>query len=93
MLLEVAGDRELDRHAHAGVLRVGPLPAVQRSGVVEANALVAGHERERVGRRLEAWLDDQKILGRPADVIQAPDGALLVADDQAGAVYRISYQK
>ncbi|MBI2734974.1 MAG: PQQ-dependent sugar dehydrogenase [Rhodospirillales bacterium] len=28
------------------------------------------------------WLDDQKILGRPADVLQAPDGSLLVADDQ-----------
>jgi glucose/arabinose dehydrogenase len=39
------------------------------------------------------WLDDQKILGRPADVIQAPDGSLLVADDQAHAIYRISYQK
>ncbi|GEP56909.1 PQQ-dependent sugar dehydrogenase [Reyranella soli] len=39
------------------------------------------------------WLDDQKILGRPADVLQAPDGSLLVADDQAGAIYRISYQK
>jgi glucose/arabinose dehydrogenase len=39
------------------------------------------------------WLDDQKILGRPADVLQAPDGSLLVADDQTGAIYRISYQK
>ena len=39
------------------------------------------------------WLDDQKILGRPADVLQAPDGSLLVADDWAGAIYRISYQK
>jgi glucose/arabinose dehydrogenase len=39
------------------------------------------------------WLDDQKILGRTADVLQAPDGSLLVADDQAGAIYRISYQK
>jgi glucose/arabinose dehydrogenase len=39
------------------------------------------------------WLDDQKILGRPADVLQAPDGSLLVADDQAGAIYQISYHK
>jgi glucose/arabinose dehydrogenase len=39
------------------------------------------------------WLDDQKILGRPADVLQAPDGSLLVADDQAGAIYRISHEK
>jgi glucose/arabinose dehydrogenase len=39
------------------------------------------------------WLDDQKILGRPSDILQAPDGSLLVADDQAGAIYQISYSK
>ena len=30
--------------------------------------------------------------GRPADVLVAPDGALLVSDDQAGAIYRITYR-
>ena len=30
--------------------------------------------------------------GRPADVLVMPDGALLVADDAAGAIYRISYR-
>ena len=30
-------------------------------------------------------------LGRPADVLVAPDGSLLVSDDYAGAIYRISY--
>ena len=39
------------------------------------------------------WLDGQKIVGRPADILQAPDGSLLVADDQAGAIYQISYSK
>jgi glucose/arabinose dehydrogenase len=39
----------------------------------------------------EGWLDGQDILGRPADILVAPDGSLLVADDQAGAIYRISY--
>ena len=29
--------------------------------------------------------------GRPVDVLQMPDGALLVSDDQLGALYRISY--
>ena len=29
--------------------------------------------------------------GRPVDVMQMPDGALLVADEQMGAIYRISY--
>jgi glucose/arabinose dehydrogenase len=39
------------------------------------------------------WLDGQKILGRPADIQMAPDGSLLIADDQAGAIYQISYGK
>ncbi|MCU0421102.1 MAG: sorbosone dehydrogenase family protein [Cyclobacteriaceae bacterium] len=40
------------------------------------------------------WMDDasQKVWGRPVDVLVAPDGALLVSDDQAGVVYRIAYQ-
>jgi glucose/arabinose dehydrogenase len=41
----------------------------------------------------EGWMANEKILGRPADVLVAKDGALLVADDQAGAIYRISYAK
>jgi len=39
------------------------------------------------------WLDGQKILGRPADILEATDGSLMVADDQAGAIYQISYSK
>jgi len=35
--------------------------------------------------------DGSKILGRPDDILVAPDGSLLVADDQAQAVYQISY--
>jgi glucose/arabinose dehydrogenase len=31
--------------------------------------------------------------GRPAYVAQMPDGALLVSDEQVGAIYRVSYQK
>lgn len=42
----------------------------------------------------EGWLSgDQDYAGRPTDILQAKDGSLLVADDWAGAVYRISYAK
>jgi glucose/arabinose dehydrogenase len=42
----------------------------------------------------EGWLQaDGKVLGRPVDIMQMPDGALLVSDDYAGAVYRISYKR
>ena len=40
----------------------------------------------------EGWLDGTEAWGRPVDVIVAPDGALLVSDDKAGAVYRIAYR-
>lgn len=40
----------------------------------------------------EGWLEDGEVWGRPADVLVAPDGSLLVSDDQAGAIYRISYE-
>jgi glucose/arabinose dehydrogenase len=39
----------------------------------------------------EDWLSDGEVKGRPADVLVMPDGALLVSDDHAGVVYRITY--
>ena len=41
----------------------------------------------------EGWNDDGEYLGRPVDVAQLPDGSILVSDDLAGALYRISYAK
>ena len=39
------------------------------------------------------WLQGQEAWGRPNDVLVMPDGALLVSDDAADAIYRISYTK
>lgn len=39
------------------------------------------------------WLRDGFAWGRPVDVQVMPDGSLLVSDDKAGAIYRISYRK
>ncbi len=39
----------------------------------------------------EGWLGSDGVWGRPVDVLVMPDGALLVSDDERGAVYRISY--
>lgn len=36
---------------------------------------------------------DQSFWGRPAYMLQMADGALLVSDEQLGAIYRISYSK
>jgi len=40
----------------------------------------------------EGWLQENGVYsGRPVDVQQYVDGSLLVSDDKAGAIYRISY--
>ena len=59
-----------------------------------------GHELHAVCRRLAAGSGDDaghttngQTWGRPADVLVMPDGALLVSDDLAGVIYRISYKK
>ncbi len=41
----------------------------------------------------EGWLKGESVSGRPVDVQQMNDGSLLVSDDYAGVIYRISYQK
>ncbi|MFM7486454.1 MAG: sorbosone dehydrogenase family protein, partial [Cytophagales bacterium] len=40
------------------------------------------------------WKDDAKQTnwGRPVDVVVMPDGSLLVSDDGAGVIYRITYK-
>jgi len=40
----------------------------------------------------EGWLRTIFSWGRPEDLLVMPDGALLVSDDKAGVVYRISYR-
>ncbi len=41
----------------------------------------------------EGWLKGSKASGRPVDVLEAPDGSLLVSDDHANMIYRITYDR
>ncbi|MEM6524129.1 MAG: sorbosone dehydrogenase family protein [Bacteroidota bacterium] len=42
---------------------------------------------------IDGWLNDetQDAWGRPVDVLEMPDGSLLVSDDYANLIYRVSY--
>ncbi len=40
----------------------------------------------------DTFLRGPRAWGRPVDVEELPDGSLLVSDDRAGVVYRITYQ-
>ena len=39
----------------------------------------------------EGWLQGEETIGRPVDIQQMPDSSILVSDDHAGLVYRITY--
>jgi len=43
----------------------------------------------------KGWLDTKTddVSGRPVDLEQLPDGSLLVSDDYADVIYRITYEK
>ena len=41
----------------------------------------------------EGWLQGRRAWGRPVDVLELPDGSLLVSDDSANAIYRVTYRK
>lgn len=47
------------------------------------------------GQRIfaEGWLQGSQPWGRPADLLQLPDGSVLVSDDLQGHIYRITYRK
>ena len=54
---------------------------------LDANRKPVAYEPFAVG-----WLSGERAFGRPADVAVAPDGSLLIADDAAGAIYRVRYR-
>ena len=63
-------------------------PIGYRLTVVDVEGEHASHYRTFAS----GWLQGGQAWGRPVDVLEMPDGALLVSDDHLGAVYRITYQ-
>jgi glucose/arabinose dehydrogenase len=54
---------------------------------------LAGNRAVKYQPFAEGWLQEGKAWGRPVDVQVMPDGALLVSDDRANTIYRITYKK
>ena len=66
----------------------------KKSGYRVMQAKVEGGKVVDYGVFAEGFLDAKadSAWGRPVDVMMMPDGALLVSDDHANAIYRISYR-
>jgi glucose/arabinose dehydrogenase len=52
---------------------------------------LAGSEAQSYETFAEGWLQGDDVSGRPVDLLILADGSMLVSDDKAGRIYRISY--
>jgi glucose/arabinose dehydrogenase len=41
---------------------------------------------------ITGWLQKQQEWGRPVDILVLPDGSLLISDDLASVIYRVTYK-
>ena len=78
------------------IARHGSWNKTKKSGYDVVRAIPASDGRTaRIEPFLTGFLDPatDAFWGRPADVMQLPDGSVLVSDEQNGAIFRVSYQK
>jgi glucose/arabinose dehydrogenase len=75
------------------IARHGPWNRTQKYADVSVAYVDAANKVTSVEPFLTGWVKDNTYLGRPVDVLVMADGSLLVSDDHAGAIYRVSYAK
>ncbi len=65
----------------------------KKSGYRIARVELDGNNSVGYGSFIEGWLDEetQEAFGRPVDLLFLSDGSLLISDDVAHAIYRVTY--
>jgi len=66
------------------------------AGPIGYRIMVATVEGDKVAKYepfAEGFLQGKQAWGRPVDLLELPDGSLLVSDDTSGAIYRITYRR
>ncbi|GAB3772193.1 PQQ-dependent sugar dehydrogenase [Ramlibacter monticola] len=74
------------------IARHGPWNRTKKYADVSV-AFKDGKGGVRVEPFMTGFVENNSYLGRPVDFLILKDGSLLVSDDHAGAIYRISYGK
>ncbi|HZP92646.1 MAG TPA: sorbosone dehydrogenase family protein [Burkholderiales bacterium] len=65
----------------------------KKSGYRVMSVSLANGKVEKYEVFAQGWMRNEQAWGRPVDLLVMPDGALLISDDQAGAIYRVTYSK
>jgi glucose/arabinose dehydrogenase len=74
------------------IARHGPWNRTQKYADVSV-AYPDGKGGAKVEPFMTGFVENNNYLGRPVDFLVLKDGSMLVSDDHAGAIYRISYGK
>lgn len=65
----------------------------KKSGYKLSMATLEGNKVTSYKPFVEGWLEaDESVWGRPVDVELLPDGSMLLSDDYANVIYRITYK-
>lgn len=65
----------------------------RKSGYRVISVSLKDNRPDRVEVFAEGWKQGEDNWGRPVDLLELPDGSLLVSDDYANAIYRITYSR
>ena len=69
-------------------------PAAGHTGYRLMVARLEGNRVAKYDVFAEGWLQGgREAWGQPVDLLELPDGSLLVSDDRAGVIYRITYKR
>ncbi len=66
-----------------------------KTGYRVIHAQLEGNKVIKTEPFVTGWLNQEEdsAWGRPVDILPLPDGSMLISDDYADAIYRVTYQK
>ncbi len=82
-------------HSYRGQILIAEHGSWNRSEKIGYRVMlihVAGDRATGKEPFITGWLQGQRAWGRPVDVQVLGDGSLLISDDHAGAIYRVTYR-
>jgi glucose/arabinose dehydrogenase len=83
-----------DRRGDVIIAEHGSWNRSEKSGYRLTRVRMQGDRAVGYEEFVGGWLTpDGKVLGRPVDLLSLPDGSMLVSDDMAGVIYRISFNR
>tara|TARA_E500000305_G_C4029841_1_gene244426 strand:+ start:2133 stop:3245 length:1113 start_codon:yes stop_codon:yes gene_type:complete len=91
-LMFYEGDAFPEKYRHLFIAEHGSWNRSKKTGYRVKMAVIENGEVSAYQPFIEGWLnEDESFWGRPVALLSLADGSVLVSDDYAGVVYRVTY--